>query len=146
MIHCTSKLEDIPKKILTQLKRLNFNSAKKAWYATMMYHQLERFIKFEKARKNSKIFYLEEDGKVLSWAIVQKSGRNNLVSFFTRKSERRKGYGSLVYQEVMKHYKKLSIQPHDLQSAGFYDKVAKSSDLTNRSKKKLENFKSYEKP
>jgi hypothetical protein len=78
-----------------------------------------------------------QDGMVVSWALVFKGdeprtdnstlnwymGSNpdaNHMFIYTRRSHRRMGYGTEVYQQVLKDFGKVKTYPHDEASMAFF--------------------------
>lgn len=61
-----------------------------------------KFLICKRRQDDTKVVLLKDDnGKILSWAIVFRDGlQKNNVYFYTRKTHRRKGFGTIVAQKV----------------------------------------------
>jgi hypothetical protein len=70
----------------------------------------------------------DETGKLLAWALVYKSyGQKYEIQLYTRKTERRKGFATMLYAEADKRWatkrRKMRTFPHDEKSTRFFKKV-----------------------
>lgn len=95
--------------------------------------------------KNARVIRVtDDDGKIVSWGLMRKlwyreTGEWDLM-LYTRSSERKKGYGKMIYQKAMQvaHGRdKLQVHPHDLRSNSFFDSVHfDESGAVRKSKKR----------
>jgi hypothetical protein len=84
--------------------------------------------KFKKTEEDSCCYIIQDDKQLLSWAIVY----GNEVCYYTRKTHRRKGLGSLLAKAINKDYKQSELV------SGVYDK--KSEMFYKNYKYKIVNF------
>jgi hypothetical protein len=85
--------------------------------------------RFNKTQENCDCYIIMEDNILLSWAIVYRTE----VHYYTRKTYRKKGLGSLLAKKIHKDYKESSL------ISGVYD--SKSENFYQKYKYKRINFK-----
>ena len=61
--------------------------------------------------QNGEVHYIEENGKVLSWAITFHANNQNIIQIYTRHKERGKGLGRHLVNEVKPRYH--DLRGHD---------------------------------
>lgn len=78
--------------------------------------------------RKSRVWMIYDDfDKLLAWAlIIPMDGRGYEAQFYTRKTERGKGYGSILMQKVLEIDRKPYVFPHDKRSGDFFKKHKKS--------------------
>lgn len=77
-----------------------------------------------KLRRKTRIWTIRDDnGMLLAWALATPGVKRGYVAqFYTRKTERGKGYGSLLFQKVLELDKRPYVYPHDKKSGDFFKK------------------------
>lgn len=75
-------------------------------------------------RRKTKIWMVKDNnGRLLAWALLTPAQRSGYdAQFYTRKSERGKGYGTLLMAQVLKVTKKPHVFPHSKESGEFFKK------------------------
>lgn len=75
-------------------------------------------------RRKTKVWMIRDDsGRLLAWALATPGVKRGYVAqFYTRKTERGKGYGSQLMQKVLEIDKKPYVYPHDKKSGDFFKK------------------------
>lgn len=79
-------------------------------------------------RRKSRVWMIKDDNeRLLAWSlIIPMEDRGYEAQFYTRKTERRKGYGARLMAEVLKYDKRPYVFPHDKTSGDFFKKRKKS--------------------
>jgi len=97
----------------TKCKSLNFRTT------GMMLDELVIARNYPYSNKGRVYMLKDNDEKLLAWAIVTR----DKVNFYTRKSERRKGYGKQLLKAISKEHdvSVLTASMHDNISESFYD-------------------------
>lgn len=75
-----------------------------------------------------KVFYvIDPYDRVITWALVVYCQRvygssliPDLIGIYTRKQFRRQGFGTLVFQEILKTNSQLHLHPHNNESEAFF--------------------------
>lgn len=78
-----------------------------------------------RAKRKTRIWMIKDtDDRLIAWALLtprwQAAGYD--AQFYTRRSERGKGYGSLLMKLVLEHEPKPRVFPHDKTSGEFFKK------------------------
>lgn len=76
-------------------------------------------------RRKTKVWMIWEDDTLLAWALLTPAppGRSGYdAQFYTRKSERGKGYGTILMNKVLEVCKSPHVFPHSPESGGFFKK------------------------
>lgn len=66
-------------------------------------------------------FVLEVDGKIVGWSCVYKNGNTVEAGIWTKRTERKKGYGKILMDAVLNKF-----SPDDIVLYGKFDKYAES--------------------
>jgi L-amino acid N-acyltransferase YncA len=123
-MHLTEKgILDITGKEMRQLKSLSLRAG------GLMCEDLRDWKAYEESpiarlKRKTRIWMIRDDnGKLLAWALATPGVKRGYVAqFYTRKSERGKGYGSLLMQKVLEIDKRPYVYPHDKKSGDFFKK------------------------
>jgi GNAT superfamily N-acetyltransferase len=78
-----------------------------------------------RAKRKARVWMIkDEDDRLLAWALATPKwkGRGYDAQFYTRKSERGKGYGSMLMDIVLDLDPKPYVFPHDKTSGDFFKK------------------------
>jgi L-amino acid N-acyltransferase YncA len=83
-----------------------------------------RLIECRQSGEGYAVILQEDDGKILSWALVFPWDLNKDqygAYFYTRRSARRKGYGKLVAQKVAGEFTNIIVWPSDQPGIDFFN-------------------------
>ena len=86
-------------------------------------------IRKHRLKRRSRAWMIRDDSdKLLAWALITplQERRGYEAQFYTRKSERGKGYGTMLMNEVLKYDRKPFVFPHDRKSGDFFKKHRRS--------------------
>jgi GNAT superfamily N-acetyltransferase len=117
-------LLDLTQKELRQCKSLSLRAG------GLMCEDIRDWKEYEtsginKLRRKTRVWMILEDDsdRLLAWALATPGvKRGYTAQFYTRVTERGKGFGSLLMQEVLKLDPKPYVYPHDKTSGDFFKK------------------------
>lgn len=113
---------DLTQKELRQCRSLSLRAG------GLMCEDLADWKKYEtevgRLRRKTRVWMIKgEDDRLLSWALATPGSKRGYVAqFYTRKTERSKGYGSVLMQKVLEIDKRPYVYPHDKKSGDFFKK------------------------
>lgn len=113
-------VEDLTEFEYARCRRLNFGNA------GQMRDKLHE-VRFEplNSHKKAKAVMIVDQDKLVAWSLVfpMPYVRGYAAHFYVRANMRRKGYGTVLFEQVKKIDKKPWVFPHDSRSAGLLKKA-----------------------
>lgn len=90
-----------------------------------MQEVLQHFYQKNNVGGHARVFWIEIDDKVVSWALVFAFNKNRKTTayFYTRRSYRRLGYASKLIKAIEKRYNIIHVHPHDGTASSFFNTV-----------------------
>lgn len=71
--------------------------------------------------RSSRVVLIESEGRLLAWALVYRVAKEPTEAhFYVRSSERRRGLGTRLMQEVRRCTRRPQVHPHDSTSQSFF--------------------------
>lgn len=79
-------------------------------------------------KRKTRIWMVKDGDRLLAWALAtpRYGARGYDAQFYTRKSERGKGYGTMLMRQVLELDPRPNVFPHDRASGGFFKKHKES--------------------
>lgn len=93
-----------------------------------------------RAKRKSRVWMIYDGDRLLSWALCTPRwmGRGYDAQFYTRRSERGKGYGSILMDLVLDYCPNPHVFPHDNLSGAFFKKARPSLHIDKTDTKWLD--------
>lgn len=115
----TRDIRKIDSKLYNVFYKLNFRAN------GQMQEVLKDFYHNKHEHGTARVFWIENGGKIVSWALVFafSTNRKKHAYFYTHRSYRRRGYASKLMKTIEKWYNTVHVHPHDTVSSGFFSTI-----------------------
>jgi len=117
--------------VVKKVHELTGAEYKQCWGLTLgRYGDMQRELAFERNEGiagEALAIMLKDKERIVAWALIQPPGElsaNWAAGFFTRPSERRKGYGTRLMRYVQYNFTPVQCWAYDVASGGFFRNFA----------------------